>query len=147
MTIVRLCSCLWTGCCSTPLPAGVPMAIWREGTGLCVSVAEVEFRQLTLQVIGEALLSLSAEECDAVFPELYLPIMEEVFVAVYSCPPGQSVTARVRACVRACVRLSCDARTFSGFDEHCGSSPGAAKRRSVVRLTHCRLPNSIRTPV
>ena len=32
---------------------------------------------LTLQVIGEAILSLSAEESDRVFPHLYLPIMEE----------------------------------------------------------------------
>ena len=32
---------------------------------------------LTLQVIGEAILSLSPEESDRVFPHLYLPIMEE----------------------------------------------------------------------
>ena len=36
-----------------------------------------EFRLLTLQVIGEAVLSLPPDECDAVFPELYLPVMEE----------------------------------------------------------------------
>lgn len=35
------------------------------------------FRRLTLQVIGEAILSLSPEESDRVFPHLYLPIMEE----------------------------------------------------------------------
>jgi len=38
---------------------------------------EKEFRELTLQVIAEALLSLPSEESDRVFPELYLPIMEE----------------------------------------------------------------------
>lgn len=38
---------------------------------------EEEFRLLTLQVIGEAILSLGPEECDAVFPSLYLPVMEE----------------------------------------------------------------------
>nr|QKY15332.1 cytochrome P450 (CYP746A1) [Polytomella parva] len=38
---------------------------------------EEEFRLLTLQVIGEAVLSLSPEECDKVFPVLYLPVMEE----------------------------------------------------------------------
>ena len=38
---------------------------------------EDEFRLLTLQVIGEAVLSLPPDECDAVFPELYLPVMEE----------------------------------------------------------------------
>jgi len=38
---------------------------------------EEEFRLLTLQVIGEAILSLPPDECDAVFPELYLPVMEE----------------------------------------------------------------------
>lgn len=38
---------------------------------------EAEFRLLTLQVIGEAILSLPPEECDRVFPPLYLPVMEE----------------------------------------------------------------------
>ncbi|KAL3162845.1 hypothetical protein ABBQ32_009299 [Trebouxia sp. C0010 RCD-2024] len=38
---------------------------------------EEEFRLLTLQVIGEAMLSLPPEECDKVFPELYLPVMTE----------------------------------------------------------------------
>ena len=38
---------------------------------------EEEFRLLTLQIIGEAVLSLPPDECDRVFPELYLPVMEE----------------------------------------------------------------------
>lgn len=38
---------------------------------------ETEFRLLTLQVIGEAILSLSPEESDELFPSLYLPIMDE----------------------------------------------------------------------
>ncbi|KAK9909425.1 hypothetical protein WJX75_002020 [Coccomyxa subellipsoidea] len=38
---------------------------------------EEEFRLLTLQVIGEAVLSLPPEECDRVFPQLYLPVMAE----------------------------------------------------------------------
>ena len=38
---------------------------------------EHEFRLLTLQVIGEAILSLSPEESDELFPSLYLPIMDE----------------------------------------------------------------------
>ena len=44
--------------------------------GKPVELAE-ELRMLTLQVIGEAILSLSPEESDRVFPHLYLPIMEE----------------------------------------------------------------------
>jgi hypothetical protein len=47
-----------------------------RGTGKPIEIAE-EFRMLTLQVIGEAILSLSPEESDRVFPHLYLPIMEE----------------------------------------------------------------------
>lgn len=47
-----------------------------RGTGEAVELSG-EFRRLALQVIGEALLSLSPEECDRVFPHLYLPIMEE----------------------------------------------------------------------
>jgi cytochrome P450 len=45
-------------------------------SGQPVELSE-EFRRLTLQVIGEAILSLSPEESDRVFPHLYLPIMEE----------------------------------------------------------------------
>ena len=47
-----------------------------RGTGEEIELAE-EFRLLTLQVIGEAILSLSPEESDEVMPNLYLPIMEE----------------------------------------------------------------------
>ena len=47
-----------------------------EGTGEPINLAE-EMRHLTLQVIGEASLSLSADESDSTFPYLYLPIMEE----------------------------------------------------------------------
>lgn len=47
-----------------------------RGTGEVVEIAE-EFRKLTLQVIGEAVLSMTAEESNKVFPELYLPIVEE----------------------------------------------------------------------
>ena len=45
--------------------------IKRDGTTL--EMAE-EFRQLTLQVISEAILSLSAEESDQTFAPMYLPI-------------------------------------------------------------------------
>jgi cytochrome P450 len=47
-----------------------------RGTGQVVDVEE-ELRLLTLQVIGEAILSLPPAECDRVFPQLYLPVMEE----------------------------------------------------------------------
>jgi cytochrome P450 len=45
--------------------------------GPAVVDMEEEFRLLTLQVIGAAVLSLPPDECDRVFPELYLPVMEE----------------------------------------------------------------------
>eukprot|EP00227_Mantoniella_beaufortii_P001127 CAMPEP_0197614868 /NCGR_PEP_ID=MMETSP1326-20131121/59742_1 /TAXON_ID=1155430 /ORGANISM="Genus nov. species nov., Strain RCC2288" /LENGTH=498 /DNA_ID=CAMNT_0043183745 /DNA_START=501 /DNA_END=1997 /DNA_ORIENTATION=+ len=47
-----------------------------RGTGISIDM-ENEFRLLTLQVIGEAILSLSPKESDEIFPSLYLPIMEE----------------------------------------------------------------------
>ena len=37
----------------------------------------MQFRVLTLQVIGELILSLTPEESARVFPDLYLPIVEE----------------------------------------------------------------------
>lgn len=48
----------------------------HRGSGQPIDM-EDEFRLLTLQVIGEAILSLPHEECDRVFPALYLPVMEE----------------------------------------------------------------------
>ncbi len=47
-----------------------------RGTGEVVEIAE-EFRKLTLQVIGESVLSMTPDESNKVFPELYLPIVEE----------------------------------------------------------------------
>jgi len=47
-----------------------------RGKNIPVEMSE-EFRHLTLQVIGDAILSLRPEECDRVFPKLYLPVMEE----------------------------------------------------------------------
>ena len=47
-----------------------------QGKKVAIDIEE-EFRLLTLQVIGEAILSLGPEECDDVFPSLYLPVMEE----------------------------------------------------------------------
>jgi cytochrome P450 len=46
----------------------------RDGTSVDM---EHEFRLLTLQVIGEAILSLQPEQSDELFPSLYLPIMDE----------------------------------------------------------------------
>ena len=47
-----------------------------KASGEPVEMAE-EFRQLTLQVIGEAVLSISPEESDATFAKMYLPIVTE----------------------------------------------------------------------
>lgn len=52
-----------------------------KGTGKPVDMEE-EFRLLTLQVIGEAILGLHHDECDQVFPQLYLPVMEEANLRV-----------------------------------------------------------------
>lgn len=43
-----------------------------------------EFRHMTLQVIGEAALSLSADQTDSIFPPLYLPIVHEANKRVWS---------------------------------------------------------------
>lgn len=48
-----------------------------SGKGQTIVEMGEEFRLLTLQVIGQAVLSLSPEESDRVFPQLYLPIVEE----------------------------------------------------------------------
>ena len=59
---------------TTPAPAQCVKLERVRGTGTAVEISE-EFRHLTLQVIGESILSLSPEESDRVFPHLYLPIM------------------------------------------------------------------------
>ncbi len=50
-----------------------------RGTKQSIEIAE-EFRHLTLQVIGESILSMTPEESDSVFPHLYLPIMVRLVV-------------------------------------------------------------------
>ncbi|KNC76591.1 hypothetical protein SARC_10916 [Sphaeroforma arctica JP610] len=47
-----------------------------RGTGVPIEIGE-EFRLLTLEVIGELVLSLPADESNRVFPDLYLPIVTE----------------------------------------------------------------------
>ena len=42
-----------------------------------------ELRRLTLQVIGETILSLPPQESDRVFPKLYLPIVDEANLRVW----------------------------------------------------------------
>jgi cytochrome P450 len=51
-------------------------------SGKVVEMAE-EFRHLTLQVIAEAILSLSPEESDQSFATMYLPIVEESNLRVW----------------------------------------------------------------
>ena len=48
-----------------------------RGTKQSIEISE-EFRHLTLQVIGESILSMTPEESDSVFPHLYLPIMARI---------------------------------------------------------------------
>jgi len=43
-----------------------------------------EFRHMTLQVIGEAALSLTADQTDSIFPQLYLPIVHESNTRVWN---------------------------------------------------------------
>ena len=49
----------------TPLPPSLPSP--------AVDMQQ-EFHLLTLQIIGEAILSLDPQECDRVFPHLYIPV-------------------------------------------------------------------------
>lgn len=43
-----------------------------------------QLRVLTLQVIGELILSLTPEESASVFPDLYLPIVTEANLRIWS---------------------------------------------------------------
>ena len=58
------------------MPPTHPCAAGARAPAATVDLEE-EFRLLTLQIIGEAILSLPPGECDRVFPQLYLPVMEE----------------------------------------------------------------------
>lgn len=66
----------------------IPPMAWRAVNRLCVKLDKAqkenrtvemaeEFRHLTLQVIAEAVLSLSPDESDQTFAHMYLPIVEE----------------------------------------------------------------------
>eukprot|EP00123_Amoebidium_parasiticum_P010284 comp20006_c0_seq1/m.24492 comp20006_c0_seq1/g.24492 ORF comp20006_c0_seq1/g.24492 comp20006_c0_seq1/m.24492 type:complete len:527 (-) comp20006_c0_seq1:146-1726(-) len=54
----------------------------HRGTGKPIEIAE-EFRLLTLEVIGELILSLPADVSNQVFPDLYLPIVTEANLRVW----------------------------------------------------------------
>lgn len=54
----------------------------HRGKGTVVEIGE-ELRHLTLQVIGRSVLSMAPEDCDAVFPQLYLPIVDECNLRVW----------------------------------------------------------------
>ncbi len=66
----------------------IPPMAWRAVKRLIVKLEKVkkeggivemaeEFRHLTLQVVAEAMLSLSPEESDTTFAHMYMPIVEE----------------------------------------------------------------------
>ena len=94
-----------------------------EGGPAVVDVEE-EFRLLTLQVIGDAVLSLPPDECDRVFPELYLPVMEEANLRALrpwrACIPGRARAAyasgikALDAYIRALLRARWAARGGKG---------------------------------
>jgi cytochrome P450 len=60
--------------------AGTLEAARRRGEAL--DIAE-EFRHMTLQVIGEAVLSMTPDACDATLPRLYLPVVTECNVRTW----------------------------------------------------------------
>ena len=79
-------------------------------SGKPIEMAE-EFRVLTLQVIGELILTLTPEESARVFPDLYLPIVDEANLRIWA--PWRKYlfwTAEQRhyrcVCVCVCVCLS-----------------------------------------
>ena len=108
------------------LRAAVDRAAAVEGGGASPAVVDMEdeFRFLTLQVIGEAVLSLPPDECDAVFPELYLPVMEEANLralrpwrALVPGPGGAAYTrgiARLDAYITSLLRARWAARQAKG---------------------------------
>jgi cytochrome P450 len=79
-----------------------------------------EFRRLTLQVIGEAILSLTPEESDRVFPHLYLPIMVRA--------PCRRVAAAAAAAAAAAVA----ARALGWCATDARGSPAAPRRRKAT---------------
>lgn len=68
-----------------------------------LDIAE-EFRHMTLQVIGEAVLSMTPEACDAVLPQLYLPVVTESNIRTwhpYRAWLPLPATFRYARCVKA----------------------------------------------
>lgn len=72
-----------------------------------------EFRHMTLQVIGEAALSLTPEETDAIFPALYLPIVHECNKRVWEpwrqFMPWLSGSRERSSCLEKLNAVLCDA--------------------------------------
>ena len=110
-----------------------------RGTKQSIEISE-EFRHLTLQVIGESILSMTPEESDSVFPHLYLPIMVRCVSSCASdpCTPSHGLLRRRRA---TGARWSRGAPTCS---RRLGSSTGVACASSIstssVRNAAARQP-------
>ncbi|KAH8619867.1 putative Cytochrome P450 [Trypanosoma vivax] len=71
-----------------------------------------EFRHMTLQVIGETVLSLTPEETDRIFPTLYLPIVHECNRLVWepwrSLLPFSEGARQRRSCLKKLNRVICN---------------------------------------
>lgn len=85
--------------------------IARVKTGDTVDLCE-EYRHLTLQVIGQAALSFTAEESDKIFPQLYLPIVQECNLRVWepwrAFMPFLEGSRRQAKCLKELDRVICD---------------------------------------
>ena len=95
-----------------------------RGTKQSIEISE-EFRHLTLQVIGESILSMTPEESDSVFPHLYLPIMARFIL------PGRPVCPLIRLSHR---KRAIGARWSRGAptcSRRPGSSTGVACASSI----------------
>jgi len=104
-----------------------------------------EFRHMTLQVIGEAALSLTPEETDAIFPALYLPIVHECNRRVWE--PWRQFLPFLKGskergeCLVKLNKVLCDSIRSRWTQRQQEARDGVTRKQDIMDLCMSQLPS------
>jgi cytochrome P450 len=103
-----------------------------------------EFRHMTLQVIGEAALSFTPEETDAIFPSLYLPIVHECNRRVWEpwrqYLPFLNGSRERSACLKRLNDVLCKTIQKRWAQRENEARQGVARKQDIMDLCMSQIP-------
>lgn len=104
-----------------------------------------EYRHMTLQVIGEAALSFTPEQTDAIFPYLYLPIVHECNRRVWEpwrqFLPFLSGSRERATCLKKLNTVLCDTIRSRWELRQQESRNGVVRKQDIMDLCMSQLPS------